>query len=64
MGPYDGQQIVVLQEVAAGAIRVEVRAATHRVVRVEVRILLVAEVLERVRPEQVAHGTVRWRFLI
>ncbi|KAI8035088.1 hypothetical protein M5D96_012181 [Drosophila gunungcola] len=61
--PDDRQQVVVLQEVAAGGVAVEVRAAAHGVVRVEVRVLLVAEVLQWVRPQQVAHGAEGGRLL-
>lgn len=58
----------VTREVQANASRrerspVEVGAAAHGVVCEMLLALLVAEVLQRVGPEQVAHGPVRRRLL-
>uniref|UniRef100_A0A182J1E9 Uncharacterized protein n=1 Tax=Anopheles atroparvus TaxID=41427 RepID=A0A182J1E9_ANOAO len=61
--PDNGEQLVVLQEITARLVAVEVRTPAHGIVRVEVRVLLVAEVLERVRPEQITHGAERRRLL-
>lgn len=55
------QQVVLLQELTAGRVTEEVGAPAHRVVREELVGLLVAKVLQRIGPEQVAHGPVgRW----
>lgn len=42
---------------------VEVGASSHRVVCEMLLTLLVTKVLQRVGPQQVAHGSVRWRLL-
>ena len=61
MGAYDREQIVGLQELAAGGVRVEVRAAADRVVAKEVGVTLVTEVGTRVGPQQIAHWPIgRW----
>jgi len=54
--PDDGEQVVLLQEVAGGGVGVEVGASAHAVVAEVLGRLLVAEVLQRVGPQQVAHG--------
>lgn len=59
----DGQQVVFLQEVAARVITVEIGASSDRVVGEVFGVLLVAEVFERVGPEQVAHRPERGRLL-
>jgi hypothetical protein len=65
----DAEQLVALEELDDGLVRVEVRAPTHAVVLPERagrharprgrRFVLVAEVRDRVRPEQVAEQAVR-----
>ena len=59
MGADDGEEVVVLQEVAAGGVTVKIGAAPHRIVTEVLGVLLVAELLEGVRPQQVAHGPER-----
>ncbi len=59
MRPDDAEQVVLLQKITACGVGVEVGAPPHRVVREVFRVLLVAEVLQRVGPQQVAHGAER-----
>ena len=55
MGAYDGEEVVVLQEFARGRVAIEVGAASHTVMREVFRCLFVAEVFQRITPQQVTH---------
>lgn len=54
----DREQIIAQEEISAGVVREEVRAAAN-VVRFEVRLLIVdvIEIFTRIGPEQIAQGT-------
>lgn len=63
MCSYDGQQLVVLQELTAGGVAVEEAAASDGVMGEMLVCFLVAVVFEGIGPEEVAHGTERWWLL-
>ena len=52
-----GKKIVVLKEIAASGVAVEVGATSDRVVGKVLCILLITEVFERVGPQKIAHGS-------
>lgn len=60
-GSQSGKRISQLRQLSKLRSPVEVGAASHRVVREMLLTLLVAEVLQGVGPQQVAHGSVRRR---
>jgi len=61
MSPDYRQEVVLLQELTAGRVAEEVGAATDRVVGEELIGFLIAKVLQRIGPEEVAHGSIgRW----
>lgn len=61
MGTNDGQQAITLEERARGLVCEKVGAAAHMIVHEAFRALLLAKVLYRIRPEDVAHETrCRW----
>jgi len=55
MRAEDGQQVIVLEEITHGLVRVKVGAATYVVVHKVLRPALLAKVLDRVRPQNIAH---------
>ena len=56
----DGQQAVAFQKLARGFIRIKVRAAPHVVVHEVLWALFLPKVLDRIRPQYVAHEPGRW----
>lgn len=61
MRPNNRQKLITFQELARRLVREKVRAPADVVVRETVRGALLAEALDRVRPEQVRHEPVRRR---
>ena len=53
----------MLEEVTARGVTVKIRAPPHRVVTEVLSVLLVAELLQGIRPQQVAHRTECGRLL-
>ena len=62
MGADDGQQAIAFQKVAHCLISVKVGATPNVVVHKVLRGTFLAKVLDRVRPQYVAHEPGRWRF--
>lgn len=55
------KQIVLLQELTAGRVTEEVGTTAYRVVRKELISLLITKILQRIRPQQITHGSIGWR---
>lgn len=55
------EQIVLLQKLTAGGVTEEVGTTSHRIVWKEIRTLLIPEILQRIGPQQITHGSIGWR---
>lgn len=62
MGTNDGKQVIFLKEGAGGRIREKVRATTDVVMDEEIRGFFLTKFFKGIRPEDVAHQPVGWRF--
>lgn len=52
------EQIVLLQKLTAGGVTEEVGTTSHRIVWKEIRTLLIPEILQRIGPQQITHGSI------
>ena len=57
----DGQQAVVFERLAHGLTCIKVQAASYAVMHEALRALLLPKVLDRIRPQYVAHEPGHWR---
>jgi hypothetical protein len=63
MRPDHAQQIIPFQKRASSIVREEIGTSADMVMRVHlVLVLFLSEILERVRPQEVAHEAVGWGF--
>lgn len=62
MGADDGKKVVLFKEAACSGVGEKIRAASNVVVNEELLRFLLAKLFKRIRPENVAHQAMSWRF--